>query len=87
MQRILDGTCVFPPDTDPEVVALLEEAALIRAEMDQLLTAEHGATVEEFITHWSSAREKPPPLILAATLATTSLRVTTLNFPRFMLRV
>jgi hypothetical protein len=40
VQHILDGTDVFPPDTDPEIVALLEEVAFIRAEMDQLSTAE-----------------------------------------------
>jgi hypothetical protein len=58
VQKILDGTYVFPPDTDPGLVAILEEAAHIRSEMDQLTTAESDATVEEFISHWRSAREK-----------------------------
>jgi hypothetical protein len=58
VQRILDGTYVFPPGTDPEVVALLEEAAFIQAKMDEMSTAERDATVEEFIAHWHSAQEK-----------------------------
>lgn len=40
VQRILDGTYIFPPNTEPGVVALLTDAAHIRSEIDQMSTAE-----------------------------------------------
>eukprot|EP00956_Cyclotella_meneghiniana_P019224 scaffold32771_cov65-Cyclotella_meneghiniana.AAC.1 len=58
VQQILDGTYVYPPGTNPELIALLSEAAHIRREMDQMTTSERDATVEEFIDHWHSAREQ-----------------------------
>ena len=58
-ERILNGTYVFPPETDPSLMALLKEAAAIRSEFEDCPPAPQPVTLEDFTAFWQSeARER-----------------------------
>jgi hypothetical protein len=57
-QKILDGTYVFPADTDPALKDILVEAARIRVEFEDCPASPNPVTVEEFIDFWHSANQR-----------------------------
>jgi len=56
-RAILEGTYVYPPDTDPATRLLLEEAAIIYATMPREEIATY-VTVEDFQYYWQRANER-----------------------------
>ena len=53
-QQILDGTYVFPPDTDPATKFLLEEAGITYRKMSKEEVATY-VTTEDFQDYWQTA--------------------------------
>lgn len=56
-QQILEGTYVYPPDTDPATRLLLEEAAVTYSKLSREDVASY-VTVEDFQWYWKHANER-----------------------------